>query len=152
MKALSVTQSPTVFDASSSERLAKWKQFRDTLETSNNPFEDVAEFWSHAPFVSDFLDPQTPNTWPDPWHLILDGRFDDLAIVLGMLYTLQLTQRFMGSHFEIHMSIVSQNKSPNFWLVVDGCYVLNYHYKQVVAVNRVANEPATILYTTNSLQ
>ena len=141
-----------MFDSSPNERLAKWKQFRDTLETSNNPFKDVAEFWSHAPFVSNFLDPQNSNSWPDPWHLILDGRFDDLAIALGMLYTLQLTQRFMGSRFEIHMSIVSQNKPPSFWLVVDGCYALNYQYKEVVAVERVANEPATMLYTTNSLQ
>jgi hypothetical protein len=141
-----------VFDASPNERLTKWKQFRDNLENSKGPFEDVAEFWSHAPFVSDFLAPQNPNSWPDPWHLILDGRFDDLAIVLGMLYTLQLTQRFIGSHFEIHMSIVSQNKSPNYWLVVDGHYALNYHYKEVVAVEQITGVPTTILYTTNSLQ
>jgi hypothetical protein len=141
-----------VFNSSPNERLAKWKQFRDTLETSNTPLEDVAEFWSHAPFVSNFLDPQNNNTWPDPWHLIIDGRFDDLAIVVGMLYTLQLTQRFMGSHFEIHMSIVSQNKSPNYWLVVDGLYALNYHYKEVVAVEQITGVPTTILYTTNSLQ
>jgi hypothetical protein len=141
-----------VFDASSNERLAKWKQFRDTLENSNSPLEDVAEFWSHAPFVSNFLDPQNPNSWPDPWHLIIDGRFDDLAIALGMLYTLQLTQRFIGSQFEIHMSIVSQNKSPNYWLVIDGCYVLNYHYKEVVAIDQVTLLPATIIYTTISSQ
>ena len=141
-----------MFDASSNERLAKWKQFRDTLENSNSPLEDVAEFWSHAPFVSNFLDPQNPNSWPDPWHLIIDGRFDDLAIALGMLYTLQLTQRFIGSQFEIHMSIVSQNKSPNYWLVIDGCYVLNYHYKEVVAIDQVTLLPATIIYTTISSQ
>ena len=141
-----------MFDSSPNERLAKWKQFRDTLETSNNPLKDVAEFWSHAPFVSDFLDPQKPNSWPDPWHLILDGRFDDLAIALGMLYTLQLTQRFMVARFEIHMSIVSQNKLPNYWLIVNGRYALNYHFKEVVAVEQVANDPTTILYVSDSLQ
>jgi hypothetical protein len=141
-----------VFDASSNERLAKWKQFRDTLETSSSPFEDVAEFWSHAPFVSDFLDPNSPKSWPDPWHLILDGRFDDLAIVLGMLYTLQLTQRFMTSHFEIHMSIVSQNKSHNYWLIIDGQYALNYHYKQVVAVEQITGVSTTIIYSSSALQ
>ena len=141
-----------MFDASSNERLAKWKQFRDTLENSNSPLEDVAEFWSHAPFVSNFLDPQNPNSWPDPWHLIIDGRFDDLAIALGMLYTLQLTQRFIGSCFEIHMSIVSSNKQSEYWLVVDKLYALNYHYKEVVAVERIANVPTTIIYASSSLQ
>lgn len=139
-----------MFDAGSAERLAKWKQFRDTLETSSSPFEDVAEFWSHAPFVSNFLNPFHSSGWPDPWHLVLDGRFDDLAIVLGMLYTLQLTQRFMESRFEIHMSTASQNKSPNYWLIVDQRYVLNYHYKEVVAVDLVASEVITIIYTTAS--
>lgn len=141
-----------MFNSSPNERLTEWKQFRDTLETSNTPFEDVAELWSHAPFVSNFLDPQNPNSWPDPWHLILDGRFDDLAIVLGMLYTFLLTQRFMASQFEIHMSIVSQNKSPSYWLVIDGKYALNYHYKEVVAVDQVTLQPATIIYTKTSQQ
>jgi hypothetical protein len=141
-----------VFNSSPNERLAEWKQFRDTLETSNSPLEDVAEFWSRAPFVSDFLNPHAAQTWPDPWHLILDGRFDDLAITLGMLYTLSLTQRFMATKCEIHMSIVSQNKSPSFWLVVGGSYALNYHYKEVVAVDKLADVPATIIYTAPSVQ
>ena len=141
-----------MFNSSPNERLAKWKQFRDTVETSDSPLEDVAEFWSHAPFVSDFLDPHNPDIWPDPWHLIINGRYDDLAIVLGMLYTLQLTQRFIESHFEIHMSIVSQNKSPNYWLVVDRLHALNYHYKEVVAVDQVTHVSTTILYASSSLQ
>jgi len=141
-----------VFNSSPNERLAEWKQFRDTIETSICPFEDVAEFWSRAPFVSNFLDPQHTDTWPDPWHLIIDGRFDNLAIVVGMLYTLQLTQRFMRSHFEIHMSIVSQNKSPNYWLVVDGNCALNYHYKEVVAVDQITSVPTIIIYSTISQQ
>ena len=83
--------SPTVFDSYGTDRLTKWKQFRDSLETSATPLEDVAELWSHAPFVSPYLDPQNPAEWPDPWHLILDLRLDDLAIALGMLYTIKLT-------------------------------------------------------------
>jgi len=80
-----------VFDQYGTDRIAAWKQFRDTLETSEHPLEDVAEFWSHAPFVSAYLDPNLPQQWPDPWQLILDLRLDDLAITLGMLYTVKLT-------------------------------------------------------------
>lgn len=152
MKDPSATRSATVFDASPNERLAEWKQFRDTLEHSATPLEDVAEFWSHAPFVSTFLKPHNASSWPDPWHLILDGRFDDLAIVLGMLYTLQLTQRFMVTKFEIHMSIVSENSEPNYWLVIDDSYVLNYHIKQIVAVDKIADTSTTIIYATAGKQ
>jgi len=139
-----------VFNSHPNERLVEWKQFRDAIESSATPLEDVAELWSHAPFVSTFLNPHKSNSWPDPWHLILDGRFDDLAIVLGMLYTFQLTQRFMKSTFEIHMSIVDENKSSTYWLVVDSRYVLNYHIKQVVALDAIEGIPVSIIYTTAS--
>lgn len=141
-----------MFDASPNERLTKWKQFRDTLETSNSPFDDIAEFWSHAPFVSDFLDPHKSDCWPDPWHLILDGRFDDLAITLGMLYTILLTQRFMVTDCEIHKSIVSKSQTPTYWLTINRSLALNYHYKQVVTVDSTADTPSIIIYSNKSLQ
>lgn len=126
--------SPTVFDSYGTDRLTNWKQFRDSLETSATPLEDVAELWSHAPFVSPYLDPQNPAEWPDPWHLILDERLDELAIVLGMLYTIKLTQRFIDTHCEIHMSMLSNKKEPAYFLVVDNKHVLNLEYNSVVDV------------------
>ena len=115
----------TVFDLYGNERLFKWKQFRDSIEVSDHPLDDVAEFWSHAPFVNPFLDPEQPKTWPDPWHLVIDGKLDDLAICLGMLYTVKLTQRFMHVVCEIHKSMLPQDHDARFFLVVDNA-VLNY--------------------------
>lgn len=114
-----------MFDLYGNERLIKWKQFRDSLETSDTPLADVAELWSHAPFVNPFLDPKQPNTWPDPWHLVIDGKLDDLAICLGMLYTVKLTQRFTDTVCEIHMSMLAKDRHPRFFLVADNA-VLNY--------------------------
>ena len=114
-----------MFDLYGNERLFKWKQFRDSLETSNNPMDDVAKLWSQAPFVNPFLDPQKPNTWPDPWHLVIDGKLDDLAICLGMLYTIKLTQRFIDTVCEIHMSMLPKDRYSKFFLVADNS-VLNY--------------------------
>jgi hypothetical protein len=114
-----------VFDLYGNERLIKWKQFRDSLELSNTPLSDVAEFWSHAPFVNPFLDPKQPDTWPDPWHLVIDGKLDDLAICLGMLYTIKLTQRFTDTVCEIHMSMLPKDRYSKFFLVADNS-VLNY--------------------------
>ncbi len=114
-----------MFDLYGNERLIKWKQFRDSLELSNTPLSDVAEFWSHAPFVNPFLDPKQPDTWPDPWHLVIDGKLDDLAICLGMLYTIKLTQRFTDTVCEIHMSMLPKDRYSKFFLVADNS-VLNY--------------------------
>ena len=101
------------------------------METVPNPLEEVSKLWSRAPFVNHYLDPQCPSEWPDPWHLILDGKLDDLAICLGMLYTIKLTQRFMATVCEIHMSMLPKDSSPRFYLVVDNTYVLNYEPRKI---------------------
>lgn len=133
-----------MFDLYGNERLTAWKQFRDSIETSSSPLEDVAELWSRAPFVSTFIDPSKPEQWPDPWHLILDGKFDDLAIVLGMLYTLNLTARFANAEFEIHFS-ESKNKQLTYWLVINGKYVLNYNFKEVTTVQDLPEVVTSII-------
>ncbi len=121
-----------MFDLHGNDRLTAWRQFRDNLEISNTPFDDVAEFWSHAPFVGLYLNPNDPSKWPDPWHLVLDLHLDDLAICLGMLYTLQLTRRFMDTDYEIHTSMSSEEKLPKYFLLVDKKYALNLEYRNVV--------------------
>jgi hypothetical protein len=115
-----------VFDLNETDRLKKWKEFRNNLENSATPFEDVALLWSNAPFVNDFINPLDNQTWPDPWRLIIDNRFDELGIVLGMCYTLQLTERFKSSRYEIHMSMPNLKRERKFFLVVDNGIVLNW--------------------------
>ena len=127
---------PTVFDEYGTKRLAAWRQFRESLETSPTPLEDVAELWCHAPFVSPYLDPQIPTAWPDPWHLMLDLRLDDLALVLGMLYTIKLTQRFIDTKCEIHMSMCPEKNSTQYLLLVDNSHVLNLDHGTVVEKQR----------------
>lgn len=117
-----------MFDLYGIERLTAWKEFRNTLELSPTPLEDVAVLWSKAPFVSPRLS-LDPKSWPDPWKLIIDGEFDSLGLVLGMLYTLQLTDRFKGSQFEIHM--FQQQKNREFVLVTNNV-ALNWEPRTLV--------------------
>lgn len=107
--------------------MVEWRKFRDSLESIDEPLTAVAELWSRAPFVNSYLDPNNPKKWPDPWHLVMDGKFDELAIVLGMLYTIKLTQRFMKTPCEIHTSMLE--KDLRYYLVVDNKHVLNYEYR-----------------------
>ena len=134
-----------MFDVHGIDRLTEWKRFRDKLETSPKPLEEVAEFWSRAPFVNDYLNEKNPTEWPDPWHLVLDERLDDLAIALGMLYTLKLTQRFMDVQCEIHMSMLPNNTICH-WLLVDGRHILNYKYKEVVDLSELSTTQTSKLY------
>jgi hypothetical protein len=136
-----------VFDKYDTERLAEWKQFRDRLEVSDTPLEDVANLWSLAPFVNPYLNPNNPSEWPDPWHLVLDSRLDDLAITLGMLYTIKLTQRFMASECEIHTSMSTEEKHPMYFLLLDKKYALNLEYKRVVEVNNLQELKSRVIWT-----
>ena len=120
-----------MFDLYSNDRLIEWKAFRDSLETASNPLEEVAKLWARAPFVNNYLNPHNPTEWPDPWRLVLGDRLDELAICLGMLYTIKLTQRFMVTVCEIHMSMLPKDSSPRFYLVVDNTYVLNYEPRKI---------------------
>lgn len=135
-----------MFDLYDNDRLIKWKQFRDSVETSQTPLEDVVHLWSRAPFVSPYLNPLTPDLWPDPWHLVLDSKLDELAITLGMLYTLKLTQRFIESRFEIHMSTAKENRYNQYFLVVDN-HVLNLEYGCVLPASRVGSLQTSIIWT-----
>ena len=143
---------PTVFDEYGTKRLAVWRQFRESLETSPTPLEDVAELWWHAPFVSPYLDPQLPTEWPDPWHLMLDLRLDDLALVLGMLYTIKLTQRFIDTKCEIHMSMCQQKKQRQYMLVVSDERVLNLEYGTVVSADRLKQFDTKTIYAVSRMQ
>ena len=140
-----------MFDLYGNERLAAWKQFRNNLESSQTPFLDVAELWSRAPFVSPYLDPNNSAEWPDPWHLVLDLRLDDLAIALGMLYTIKLTQRFIDTPCEIHMSMSLKNKETNYFLVVDNKYVLNKEYKNVVGIDELKGLKTNIIWSKSRM-
>ena len=142
---------PTVFDLYDNDRLIKWRQFRDNLETSLTPLEDVAHLWSRAPFVNTYLNPHTPDKWPDPWHLVLNSKLDELAIVLGMLYTLKLTQRFMTSRFEIHMSTMEASRYSKYFLVVDN-HVLNLEYGCVLTTVELGEVETSIIWTNSSLK
>jgi len=136
-----------VFDSFGNDRLAKWKQIRDQLETETDPLQIVSELWAQAPLVNPFLDQDDAESWPDPWRLVMDNRYDDLAICLGMLYTLKLTQRFMGSKYEIHMSINSYKKEPLYFLVVDSKSVLNLCYRKVFTVDVLKDIESNIIWS-----
>jgi hypothetical protein len=107
-----------VFDVYGTERLIAWKNIRDQLEISIDPCHDVLGVWRQAPYVNDYLDPGFVDSWPDPWRLVLDGKFDDLAINLGIVYTLVLTKRFMYEDIEIHRNMFSKQKQ--FYVILPG--------------------------------
>jgi hypothetical protein len=101
------------------DRLASWQEFRESLETVDNPLQSVLDYYDQAPRVSINTDPWDNATWPDPWELIHENQYCTFCTVLGMCYSLQLTERFNGSNFEIHIGIDRKKSRTVFLLMID---------------------------------
>jgi hypothetical protein len=137
-----------VFESYGIERLTAWRRIRDEIETDNDPLSLVVKVWIQAPFVNQYLDHTDPKSWPDPWHLVLDSKFDNLAIILGMLYTLQLTERFSKESFRIYM-VLNQSKNTEFCLSISEKYVLNLEYGEVSSFFMLQNNQTSMIYQRN---
>lgn len=133
-----------MFDRYGNERLIAWREFRDKLETSTNPLLDVAIFWAGAPFVNRYLDHSQVELWPNPWKLIIDGRFDDLAITLGMLYTIKLTERFRDVGCDVYQSLQDDKKTL---LIVDNSIILNWHYRALCSQKDIEGVDFMLLWS-----
>lgn len=114
-----------IFDKRYEDRLAAWHDFRVTLETATDPLQDVIDLYNQVPLVSIYTDPWSPEMWPSPWELINENEYCDYCKLLGMCYTLQLTDRFSESNFEIHIGIDTEQSETYYLLFVDD-RVLNY--------------------------
>jgi len=138
-----------MFNKSYEERLASWREFRDSLETDEDPFRTVIDFYSKAPYVSRHTDPWTQEMWPNPWELVNENQYDDFCRVLGMCYSLQLTERFKGSNFEIHICTNSDNSELHYLLYVDDTVINwnnNYVHKSEIPQELVPQETYSMDY------
>ena len=101
-------------------RLLEWQAFRnETLSNSSDVITDVVELYQKAPKVSIHTDPYSQQTWPGPWELILENKYCDFCKILGICYTLQLTESFKDSNFEIYIGIDRKNHESYYLLSVN---------------------------------
>src|SRR6056300_823439 len=101
------------------KRLKDWSQFREGLTKSENPLQDVVNYYLDFPVVSIYTDPWEPKTWPSPWELIEENEYCEYCIILGMCYTIQLSECFSDANIEIHIGIDEANSSYYYLLYVD---------------------------------
>ena len=132
-------------------RLKNWADFRNSLEQSTDPLNDVISYYNLAPLVSINVDPWDRSVWPGPWELIDENQYCSFCTILGMCYTLQLTERFKDCNFEIHIASDNKNSSNCYYLLVDNEMVVGYNEESV----RKDSLPSTLysqrIYTMEAL-
>jgi len=85
------------------DRLSQWAEFRDNLEDYVDPIQATIDQYSKAPEVSIHTDPYDQTSWPTPWELIKENHYCAFCKLLGIAFTLQLTDSFSAEQFEIHI-------------------------------------------------
>jgi hypothetical protein len=144
-----------MFQLKSEDRLRSWRDFRSTLD--NLPIEDAlaqtAELWARAPFVPYYLDMDRPESWPDPWTLIDENEYCDIAKCLGIVYTMLLTKHRKSLDIEMRVySDLVKGYDYNLAFFNQGKYILNMIDGQVVNIKQVDKLHLKQQYTAVELQ
>jgi|TARA_B110000977_G_scaffold158923_1_gene202618 hypothetical protein len=108
-----------MFEKKYEERLGIWREFREGLETAEDPIQEAIDFYNQAPYCLIAADPFTPSTWPDPWELLEENNYCMFVKILAICYTLQLTDVLKRSNYEIHITRDNENSETYYLLYVD---------------------------------
>lgn len=119
------------------ERLKEWKLFRNQLQHCDldSALQQISQLWSYAPYVTHYLSADLIEEWPDPWTLVHENYYCDLAKALGMLYTLYLSTHYTNSVTDLEIRVykdTATNDVANLVWVNRGKYILNLIFNSVV--------------------
>lgn len=105
------------------ERLESWVNLRD--QVSDLPLvsclDSIQNWWQASPWRPYYLHWDDRASWPDPWQLLAENIFCDIARALGMLYTVHMLDR--PDCLDVQMV---QAEQGNLVLVQQGKYIMNW--------------------------
>jgi len=112
------------FDA----RLLEWRDLREQAKNLDLKEALIAidKWWQQAPLTSHYLHMDEYENWPDPWDLLADNTFCDLAKCLGIVYTIVLLSRD-------DLEKITIIETPDFFVVeINNEHILNYYPNEIV--------------------
>jgi hypothetical protein len=115
------------------DRLTSWNQLRNHAQALpvEHALEQINQWWFQTPWRPYYLHWDDMPTWPDPWQLLNDNVYCDLARALGILYTITLLNRADLATAEL----VLTESGHNLVLVNKTKYILNWVPNNVVNNN-----------------
>jgi len=132
-------------------RLRHWTDFRSSLEDSDKPFDDVVRYYNLVPLVSINTDPWDKSIWPGPWELVDQNQYCSFCKILGMCYTLKLTERFKDADFEIHIASDNKTSTSCYYLLVNNETVVGYDEKSISKEELPSSFYSQRIYTMEAL-
>jgi hypothetical protein len=117
---------PVTFD----NRLQAWVELRSRCQILDleNSLTAINQWWFNTPWQPYYLHWDDQADWPDPWQLLSDNVYCDLARSLGILYTISLLERADMADAEL----VLAEDGSNLVLVAKEKYILNWNKDSIV--------------------
>ena len=119
------------FSGKSDNKIIEWRSYRRSI--ANNHLQSIAKDWAKCPIITNYLEYDDARYWPDPWTLISEGNYCELARALGMYYTLYYTSYLFRDTMTIE---VYRDREKHEYLNLVRCegglYTLNYNLGEVV--------------------
>ena len=117
---------PATFDA----RLKAWADLRSRCQSLDLEFalSTINAWWFTTPWQPYYLHWDDQPKWPDPWQLLSDNVYCDLARGLGIVYTISLLDRADMADTEL----VLAEDGTNLVLVAKEKYILNWNKDLIV--------------------
>ena len=122
---------PKTFD----QRLVAWYNLRESVRNSSveSALLAINQWWFAVPWQPYYLHWDDQPRWPDPWELLSDNVYCDLARGLGILYTISMLDRAdIGD-----ARLIFADTGHNLVQVAKGKYILNWEPDIVVNNNSV---------------
>ena len=121
---------PATFD----QRLRAWYTLRESVQNlpTQQALEAINHWWFRVPWQPYYLHWDDQLTWPDPWQLLSDNIYCEVARGLGILYTISLLDRADLAS----ASLVLTGSGHNLVLVDKTKYILNWSADTVVNTNQ----------------
>ena len=119
-----------IWPATFAARLESWNQLRDQVQNLSieSALEDINAWWFTAPWRPYYLHWDDQSAWPDPWQLLSDDVYCDLARGLGIVYTISMLDRADMAP----TTLVLTEDGSNLVQVAKEKYILNWQAEQVV--------------------
>jgi hypothetical protein len=117
---------PHTFDA----RLKNWYALRTECQTLpiETALKQINQWWFGCPWRPYYLHWDEQHNWPDPWQLLSDDVYCEVARGLGILYTINLLDR---ADLPPARLILTQS-GHNLVLVDNSKYILNWDKDNIV--------------------
>ena len=115
-------------------RLESWTALRTIAQDQDleTALAAINAWWSNSPWKAYYLHWDDYAHWPDPWQLLSDNIYCDVAKALGILYTISLLDRADMAD----ATLVLTEDHRNLVLVNKTKYILNWNSDSVVNTNQ----------------